>query len=127
MNLTTALRIGSTPRVARVAIAGSGGPTNPGAVHWDGNSWTAASFQAGYMVYAIDMLSSTDGWATDYWGVSMHWDGSSWQRIGDAVGAGPMYGLDMLSAAEGWAVGDSGTILRYTGLPHQVMLPATLR
>ena len=67
----------------------------------------------GSILNAVDMLSSTDGWAVGEGGRIYRYDGSAW-NLYTTTGTG-MYGLDMLSSTDGWGVGANGRIYHWDG------------
>lgn len=64
-------------------------------------------------LYAVDLVSPTQGWAVGEAGTIAHWNGLSWTIIESRPTANTLWDVQMVSQAQGWAVGDSGTILRY--------------
>ncbi|PVX24147.1 MAG: hypothetical protein CW716_10735 [Candidatus Bathyarchaeum sp.] len=97
-------------------------------IRWDGISWKNMSTPRGYF-NALDMVSSTDGWAVGNGGAIMHWDGTCWSRqetisypveitTGFVVEynlTNPIESVDMISSTDGWAVGYRGTIVHWDG------------
>ncbi len=84
------------------------------AYHWDGSTWT--HFDAPEPdLFAVDMLSSTNGWAVGEDGAIVHWDGASWSLWPSSPTTDDLRAVAMLSSTDGWAVGENGTILRWNG------------
>ena len=67
----------------------------------------------GTILNAVDMVSSTDGWAVGEYGRIYHFDGSTW-NLYTTMGSS-IYALDMVSSTDGWAVGESGRIYHWYG------------
>lgn len=85
-------------------------------LHYDGTAWTIfqENVGSGGWIQALDMVTPTDGWATDDEGYVYHYNGTKWSSVGRPTSKG-LYGLDMVAANDGWAVGDDGVILHYDG------------
>ncbi len=94
--------------------------------HWDGNTWSlAASVGTTVDINAIDMTSSSSGWAvgkdkntTDSQGTAGIWrfqDGTWSAVVAPDIGS-PLLDIDMVSETEGWAVSEYGAILYYDGM-----------
>jgi len=64
-------------------------------------------------LYAISMVSSSEGWAVGAGGTILHDSGGHWQAVTSPTPF-TLRGIFMLSASEGWAVGVQGTILHFT-------------
>ncbi len=101
--------------------------------HWNGSSWSQINTTDLLMLYDIEMISDTDGWAVggmhgqnETTGVILHWDGSSWQQV-----AGPNTGywynaIDAVSMNNAWVVGNHGTILQWDGSVWNVVTSPTI-
>lgn len=64
-------------------------------------------------LYALAMLSSTDGWVAGAGGI-YHFDGDTWSLHTDSPGI-TFYGMDILNSIDGWAVGSLGNIYHWDG------------
>jgi hypothetical protein len=92
-------------------------------LHYSGGKWTKFDSLSDAELYAVQMLSPTDGWAIGAgdWGsgegatsgILLHYDGTSWSPA-QVPNVGGLSSLDMLSATDGWATGVD-TILHYDG------------
>jgi formylglycine-generating enzyme required for sulfatase activity len=90
--------------------------------HWNGTSWTLQNSTDYFMLYDIDMISDTDGWAVggihgqgEETGVILHWNGASWSLV-----PGPETGywynaVKAIASGNVWIVGNNGTILHWDG------------
>lgn len=84
---------------------------------WDGSNWGMVDTpvaQAG-PYYAVDMLSTTDGWTVGRDGVIARWDGSAWAQWPSSPTTEHLRAVDLRTTSDGWAVGDGGAILRWNG------------
>ena len=80
--------------------------------HWNGNAWIESIQNIGnYGLNAVDMLSSSEGWAVGSHYIS-HYTGS-WEI--SSVSYPSLTSLEMLSANDGWVVGGTTNIVS-TGL-----------
>jgi photosystem II stability/assembly factor-like uncharacterized protein len=97
-------------------------------IHWDGKHWQRW-YQAELPIpkvalIAVDMASSTDGWAAGAPmspggpAVFLHWDGNRWEQPRyDAPVNVNVNDIDMLDEEFGWAVADDGNaVAKYDGL-----------
>ena len=81
-------------------------------LHYRNGQWKRDPAEVVTPLYAIDMVSATEGWAgagSESGGGFLHYTGGKWQPVSGADQS--VYGLDMVSAKEGWAAGWG--ILRY--------------
>lgn len=65
-------------------------------------------------LFAVSMVSSTDGWAVGSGGVRLRYNGTSWNTVTSPT-VTDLFTVSMVSATDGWAVGSAGAILRYNG------------
>jgi len=85
------------------------------ALRWDGSNWATLPLSTTAELSAVDMLSTTDGWAVGEEGTLLHWDGAAWTARGGNPTSEDLRAVDMLSATQGWAVGAAGVILHWDG------------
>src|SRR3990172_9946084 len=95
-----ARRAGASPEPARLTQSGT----------WQ--KVTTPSDMWGSYISAVDMISSTEGWAISGRRF-LHYAGESWE-FHPMRTAEPMFTIAMVSADEGWATQESGVILHYT-------------
>lgn len=98
------------------------GSGSSGLWHYDGNEFSGNYKLSGgntYHIgrYALDMVSSTEGWSSktkenNVYSLS-YFDGNMWSDVQSPIN-NPIYSIQMLSPESGWAVGTGGEILRYT-------------
>lgn len=125
----------TTDDIWAVGTIGSGGSGNALALHWDGVSWTSASFPAnsnGFVVLSsASGVASNDVWAvgshdfTDTFGnftehaVSFHWDGSQWnpvQELGGGSGTFSFFtSVKAIATGDVWEVGQISDMLPPNG------------
>lgn len=84
-------------------------------LHWDGLSWTVAA-EIDAILFDIDFVSQSDGWASGHGRSLFHWDGAEWTVIAAPLQLPSLFGIAMVSASDGWAVGVEDTVLRWDGL-----------
>jgi hypothetical protein len=63
---------------------------------------------------ALDMLSSTEGWAVGQVGMILHWDGFRWLPVASPI-VGYMDVIDTLSPDNAWAANSDGYIIHWDG------------
>jgi hypothetical protein len=63
---------------------------------------------------ALDMLSSTEGWAVGQVGMILHWDGFRWLPVASPI-VGYMDVIDTLSPDNAWAANSDGVIIHWDG------------
>jgi hypothetical protein len=68
-------------------------------------------------LYAVDMVSSTDGWAVGRSGTILHWNGSTWSQVQSPT-TWDLHTVSMVSSTLGWIGGSRGTVLRWDGAQH---------
>jgi hypothetical protein len=100
-------------------------------VHYNGLEWQVSPPISG-TVNAIDMVSSSDGWAVGTEGRIWHYTGGVWQTVPSPTDYW-LYDIDMVDANDGWAVGaksggsflnpdpPTGIILHYDGTAWNVV------
>ena len=79
---------------------------------YDGPSWPTVASPTTESLKGIDMLSSTEGWATSF-NELLYYDGSSWtvhSTLDDSV---TLLDIDIVSSDDGWEVGWDGVIFHY--------------
>jgi photosystem II stability/assembly factor-like uncharacterized protein len=105
--------------------------------HYDGSRWTSQTITPGINLFAVTMVSASEGWAVGFQqggilpgsncvtdsskpdqGIIMHYQDGQWQEAAQIAGDGKtryftLSGLAMVSPDEGWAVGSEGTIVHY--------------
>ncbi len=86
-------------------------------LRYQNGTWTADPGHTSHVHNDIDMVSTTDGWAVGWDGITQeekiwHWDGSSWNEFQTVTGA--IYCIDMIDATHGW-IGGNGYFLRFNG------------
>jgi hypothetical protein len=87
-------------------------------LHGAGGVWTRLELPPNHHLFAIDMSSSSEGWAVgsyDGGPLFYHWTGADWIFVPGPPGGSGGYGVDSVSASDAWAVGLSGQIWRWTG------------
>lgn len=101
-------------------------------IKFDGTDWTTVESTPGRELYAIDMISETEGWTVGAEGTILHYVNGSWIQQPSPVDIN-LYDVDMVSSDEGWAIGRDNTvlgpdfivcrstILRYTNAVWQVV------
>ena len=80
-------------------------PINESVIRWDGASWKNVTTPQSYLK-SMDMISSTDGWAVGYGGLTIRWDGVNWTRIESPTNT-PLESISVISATDTWAVGSN--------------------
>jgi hypothetical protein len=99
------------------------GKAAAGILHWDGASWhrndTHGLAVAAQDLYALHMISSSQGWGVGRNGLIYHYlstGGPAW-HAGDAHSTSPtgqeLTEVFMLSELNGWAVGKTGVIVHW--------------
>ncbi len=78
------------------------------------STWNQFSSPTTETLNAVDMVSSTDGWAVGDGGTIILWNGSNWSTISSPT-SNKMNSVEMISSNDGWAVGDGGTIIHWDG------------
>jgi photosystem II stability/assembly factor-like uncharacterized protein len=98
------------------AIAGNigGWGNNNSIIKLDGTTWQNLSEPVS--VEALDMMSSTDGWAVGPAGITLHWDGTNWTRVETPIN-GPLESVDFINSNDGWAVGRR---VQYSGINYML-------
>ncbi len=83
-------------------------------------------------LYAIDMVSPTEGWAVGGGtaDIILHYRQGEWQPVPSPVKLEPyirqyLYDVAMVNEQDGWAVGDKGVMLHYTQGNWQLIEPVT--
>jgi hypothetical protein len=74
-------------------------------VHWDGQQWSRALFEAGNALKSVDFLGRNDGWAVGGAGYALHWDGAHWQEVDTPTDYGFLEGVSMVTSDDVWVVG----------------------
>ncbi len=100
--------------------------------HWNGTIWSIQNTTACFMLYDIDMLSDTDGWAVgglqctgDESGVILHWDGVSWQQVSGPDIGYYYHSVEAVASDNVWIVGGGGTILHWNGVAWSTVISPT--
>lgn len=103
------------------------GATSSGGIiiHWDGSQWTVFATVADPL-YALQMKSSTEGWAVGKSGATYHYDGTTWTEVSSPA-TKDLLGVDYAPNNEVWAVGWGNTQLKYSGGVWQQTPPEQLR
>jgi len=95
-------------------------------VQFDGVEWKTIESTPGQELYAIDMISETEGWAVGAAGTILHYINGHW-ILEPSPSDIRLFDVDMVSPDEGWAIGRDNyrvstsrltcksTILRYDG------------
>jgi hypothetical protein len=87
-------------------------------MHWNGSDWNVVlnPKTGDYgMLYTVDMVNSSNGWAMGSDGVILHWNGQEWLQVSSPT-TNSLESMDMVDANDGWAVGREGTIIRWNGV-----------
>ena len=100
-------------------------PINESLIRWDGASWknVTSSIPVGKILFSVNMVNSTYGWAVGSDGIIIHWDGTSWSNVASPTGAW-LSCVDMLGSTDGWIVGADG-VYRWqevTGFPTDYLV-----
>jgi hypothetical protein len=74
-------------------------------LHYMGGQWADVPVTTGVRLFAVQMVSVDEGWASGVFGL-LHYSGGQWQPV-DVPTEVPvqMQGLAMLSPSEGWIIG----------------------
>jgi photosystem II stability/assembly factor-like uncharacterized protein len=87
--------------------------------------WLDYSEPTSQSLWAIDMISSEEGWAVGGSGTILHYKDGFWSSASSPTNW-TLLDISMVSANEGWAVGALGTILHYAdGIWAQIVSPTT--
>jgi len=76
-------------------------------------SFTGPPNSFGSSLYAIAMVSASEGWAIGSDGLIVHDFNGTWTQVSSPTSQ-TLESIAMVSPTEGWAVGDQGTILHYS-------------
>ena len=76
-------------------------------MRWNGSNWSIISSPTIYNMYAVDMLTTTDGWAMGEGGRILRWNGTNWNDVTSPTTCS-LNSVTMVSATDGWAVGGGG-------------------
>ena len=82
-------------------------------LRWDGARWNTFSNPADEL-YAVHMLSASDGWSVGEAGAAYRWNGAAWSKV-PTPRTELLNDVHMVAASDGWAVGEAGAILRWNG------------
>ncbi len=88
-------------------------------------TWVEVDSPTSENLWAIDMLSSSEGWAVggyccDPWiSTILHYNGVAWEVVSSPTWH-QLFALDMVSQNEGWAGGQFGGLLHYSGGEWQI-------
>jgi hypothetical protein len=95
-------------------VGGNGPKGN--ALHYQNGKWQPAHIGDNTTVlYAIAMLSASEGWAAGRSGAGgafFHYLNGKWTRVESPAPVVP-HALAMVSSDEGWAMGEKGLMLEY--------------
>ena len=80
-------------------------PINESIIRWDGASWKNLTTPRSYL-RSVDMISSTNGWAVGYGGLTIRWDGANWTQIESPTNT-PLESISVISETDAWAVGSN--------------------
>jgi cyclophilin family peptidyl-prolyl cis-trans isomerase/photosystem II stability/assembly factor-like uncharacterized protein len=88
----------------------------------EGGPWSVEQeVGASVTLHAVDMMSTTEGWAVGedfdgsaYAGVLLHYEAGTWSAVG-GVRARRLFDVAMVSMEEGWAVGEGGILWHTDG------------
>ncbi|NLF87769.1 hypothetical protein GX563_02985 [Candidatus Bathyarchaeota archaeon] len=97
-------------------------------MHWTGTAWEAMTSPTNAPLYAIQMISATQGWAaggSNNEGVVLQLSGTTWQPVSNFVfgAAGQsqstvnstIYAISLGNANSAWASGSNGLVMYWTG------------
>ncbi len=97
-------------------------------MHWTGTAWQTMSSPTNMPLYAIQMISSTSGWAaggSENSGTVLQLSGSTWQPVtsfvfgtnGTAVSSvnSTIYSITIGNSTSAWASGSNGLVMYWTG------------
>lgn len=82
--------------------------------HWNGSAWNSMT-APGSPLYAIDMVSPTNGWTSGKNGTLARWNGNEWTMCTASPTTNDLWGVDLRTGDDGWAVGSGGVILHWDG------------
>ncbi|MBF6613144.1 MAG: S-layer homology domain-containing protein [Chloroflexi bacterium] len=86
--------------------------------HWNGAQWTLSYTQSsGENIFAIQMVSTTEGWATGALGLTLHYLNGTWSAYTPRPVSNTLYDLFFRLPDDGWSIGFTSTtyIVRYDG------------
>jgi hypothetical protein len=96
------------------APAPTGGTIQTEIARFDGTTWNSfATPVANRILYAVDMLDSSYGWAVGQGGTTLKWDGTAWMVVPPpsvcqlSCAAVTLSGVAAASPTEAWAVGST--------------------
>jgi len=81
--------------------------------------WEIVPITATASLYALDMVSATDGWIGGTSGLALHYDGTTWNDF-ETLFSDAFVAIDMVDANFGFATTYAGDIVRYSGGQWQV-------
>ncbi len=127
LNAVYALASNDAWAVGNRGGGGGGACTNNRAriVHWNGAAWSCVASPTASHLYALDMISSTDGWAvgqrlgagTNAWNL-VRWNGTTWSAVAvntPGTGAQDLYAIDCVTTNDCWTTGNAGIVLHWDG------------
>ena len=83
-------------------------------LRYDGHTWQQVASPTQVILWALDLVSASDGWAVGTDGTIVHYNGTAWQTVVSPT-SNTLWAIAMVSADDGWAVGNGGGILHYDG------------
>jgi hypothetical protein len=92
-----------------------------GIIHWDGLLWSDVLTHT-TSLRAIDMLSTTQGWAVGFNRQIYAWDGMSWSVAPSQIpsSGGTLWAVSAISAEDAWAAGADGLLAHWDGVSWEV-------
>lgn len=76
-------------------------------MRWNGSNWSYVDSPTYQTLYAVDMLSATDGWIVGVRSVTLHWDGSAWNEVSSPTEC-TLRSVSAVAQNDVWAVGGGG-------------------